>query len=348
MTIRKVLIANRGEIAVRIEKACARAGLQSVAVYAEPDRGGLHSRFADEAYPLGSTSLDKDLLGSSASARQAYLDATMLLRIARKNRVDAIHPGYGFFAEDPDFARQVIDARLAWIGPSPAALETVTAFNRSLAPEGARVDPARHIEIQLLGDSHGEVIVVGTRDGSVRHLGHALIAESPAPFLRAQVRRDLETAALAAVSALGVVVAGPLTAEFDLGEDGSFALTRLTPRLTVGHPCTEEAYNLDLVRAQLRIAAGEGLWLQGPLPAVTQAATVRVDAADHDLDLLEHRAAFIALPDTRLVRVDAGITQGQAVSDEFDTPLVKLTAAAETRFEALEALREAMLGVVID
>ena len=320
--IRKVLIANRGEIAVRIARACTDAGIASVAVYAEPDREALHVRLADEAYALG-----------GARAADTYLDAAKILDVAQRCGADAVHPGYGFLAENADFAQAVLDAGLVWVGPPPAAIaalgdkvsarhiaqrvgaplapgtpdpvagldevhafvaehglpivvkaafggggrglkvvrsadevdaqfesavrEAVAAFGRGECFVERYLDAPRHVETQCLADAHGGVVVVSTRDCSLQRRHQKLVEEAPAPFLTADQERVLREASTAILREAGYVGAG--TCEFLVAGDGTVSFLEVNTRLQVEHPVTEEVSGIDLVREQLRIAAGEPL-----------------------------------------------------------------------------------------
>ncbi len=325
--MRKVLIANRGEIAVRVARACRDAGLASVAVYADPDRDALHVREADEAYALGG-----DTPGTS------YLDMAKVLDAARQSGADAIHPGYGFLSENAIFAQAVIDAGLIWIGPPPAAIdalgdkvqarhiaqrvgaplvpgtadpvesadevvafaeehglpvaikaafggggrgmkvartieeipelydsavrEAVTAFGRGECFVERYLDKPRHVETQCLADSHGNVVVVSTRDCSLQRRNQKLVEEAPAPFLTdEQVDADLRLQQ-GDLREAGYVGAG--TCEFLVGQDGTISFLEVNTRLQVEHPVTEEVAGVDLVREQFRIADGEALGFDDP------------------------------------------------------------------------------------
>src|SRR6187402_2928999 len=314
-----VLIANRGEIAVRIIRACADAGLTSIAVYADPDRDAQHVRLADEAFSLG-----------GATARETYLDVDKLLDVAERSGAEAVHPGYGFLSENADFARAVIAAGLVWIGPPPAAIEAlgdkvsarhiaqragaplvpgtpdpvetadevvafarehglpvaikaafggggrglkvartleeipelfdsatreaVSAFGRGECFVERFLDKPRHVEAQVLADTHGNVVVVGTRDCSLQRRHQKLVEEAPAPFLSDDQRERIHTSAKAICREAGYHGAG--TVEYLVGQDGSISFLEVNTRLQVEHPVSEETSGLDLVREQFRIADG--------------------------------------------------------------------------------------------
>ncbi|HEY0507888.1 MAG TPA: biotin carboxylase N-terminal domain-containing protein, partial [Blastococcus sp.] len=309
--MQKVLIANRGEIAVRVARACKDEGLISVAVYAEPDRDALHVRVADEAFALGGT-----------TPGDSYLVIDKILDAAKRSGADAIHPGYGFLSENADFARAVIDAGLTWIGPSPEAIialgdkvqarhiatkagaplvpgtkdpvggadevvafaeehglpvaikaafggggrglkvartieeipelfdsavrEAVSAFGRGECFVERFLDKPRHVEAQVLADTHGNVIVVGTRDCSLQRRNQKLVEEAPAPFLTDDQRERIHSSAKAICTEAGYYGAG--TVEYLVGVDGSISFLEVNTRLQVEHPVSEETAGIDLVR----------------------------------------------------------------------------------------------------
>ena len=320
--MKKVLIANRGEIAVRIVRACADYGVASVAVYADVDLNALHARLADEAYGLDGT-----------RPADTYLNIAKLLAVAARCGADAVHPGYGFLSESADFARAVIDAGLIWIGPPPAAIEAlgnkvrarqiaqevgaplvagtagpvanaqevvafaeqhglpiaikaayggggrglkvawrldevadlyesavreaVTAFGRGECFVEQFLDRSRHVEAQVIADTHGSVVVLGTRDCSLQRRNQKLVEEAPAPFLSDAQRERIHSAAQAICQRAGYVGAG--TVEFLLGASGTISFLEVNTRLQVEHTVTEETTGIDLVVEQLRIADGLAL-----------------------------------------------------------------------------------------
>src|SRR3954470_10047722 len=326
-SIKKVLIANRGEIAVRIARACTDSGIASVAVYADPDRDALHVKVADEAYALG---------GSTPG--ESYLVQEKLLDVARQSGADAVHPGYGFLAENASFAQAVIDAGLVWIGPGPQAIdslgdkvkarhiatkagaplvpgtkdpvsgadevvefaredglpvaikaayggggrglkgarameeipdlydspvrEAVTAFGRGECFVERFLDHPRHVETQCLADSHGDVVVVSTRDCSLQRRNQKLVEEAPAPFLSPGQEAELYRASKAILRAAGYVGAG--TCEFLVGPDGTISFLEVNTRLQVEHCVSEEVSGIDLVREQFRLAVGEPIGYGDP------------------------------------------------------------------------------------
>ncbi|MQA85288.1 MAG: ATP-grasp domain-containing protein [Streptosporangiales bacterium] len=404
--MRKVLIANRGEIAVRIGRACRDAGLTSVAVYAEPDLDALHVRIADEAYALG---------GSTAA--DSYLDVEKVLRAAKDAGADAVHPGYGFLAENADFADAVVDAGLIWIGPPAAAIralgdkvrarqiarqvgaplaagtpnpvsgaEEVTAFAREhglpIAIKAAfggggrglkvartyeeipdmydsavreataafgrgecfverYLDRPRHVETQVLADGHGNVVVISTRDCSLQRRHQKLVEEAPAPFLHPDQERTLYEASKAIMAEAGYVGAG--TCEFLVGGDGSVSFLEVNTRLQVEHPVTEEVSGIDLVREQLRVAAGEEIGYRDP-PLRGHAIEFRINGEDPGRN-------FFPVPGTVVrwnppagpgVRLDSGVEPGSVIGQAFDSLLAKLIVTGRDRTEALQRARRAL------
>ena len=410
--MRKVLIANRGEIAVRIARACRDAGLGSVAIYADQDRDALHVRVADEAFALnGSTPGD------------SYLVVDKILEIAQQSGADAVHPGYGFLAENAGFAQSVIDAGLTWIGPPPAAIdslgdkvkarhiaeragaplvagtkepvkdadevvafakehgvpvaikaayggggrglkvartieeipelfdsavrEAVGAFGRGECFVEKYLDKPRHVETQCLADSHGNVVVVSTRDCSLQRRHQKLVEEAPAPFLSDEQNAELYRASKAILSEAGYVGAG--TCEFLVGQDGTISFLEVNTRLQVEHPVTEEVTGIDLVREMFRIADGEALGYDDP--AVRgHSFEFRINAEDAGRNFLPapgHVTTFQP-PSGPGVRLDSGVEEGGEVVGAFDSMLAKLVVSGATRRQALERSRRALAEFVVD
>ncbi|WP_022924957.1 acetyl/propionyl/methylcrotonyl-CoA carboxylase subunit alpha [Serinicoccus marinus] len=406
MPISKVLIANRGEIAVRIARACADAGLGSVAVYAEPDRDALHVKVADEAYALG---------GSTPG--ESYLLQEKLLDVARQAGANAVHPGYGFLAENASFAQAVIDAGLTWIGPSPEAIdslgdkvkarhialeaeaplvpgttdpvdgpdevvafatehglpvaikaayggggrglkvartmeeipdlfdsavrEAVTAFGRGECFVERFLDRPRHVETQCLADQHGNVVVVSTRDCSLQRRNQKLVEEAPAPFLSEEQHAELVRASKAILRQAGYVGAG--TCEFLVGPEGDISFLEVNTRLQVEHPVTEEVTGVDLVREQFRIADGEELGYDDPVPHA-HSFEFRLNAEDAGRDFMPAPGTALVFrpPSGPGVRLDSGVLEGDTVAGAFDSMLAKLIVTGRTRQQALERSRRAL------
>ena len=412
MPISKVLIANRGEIAVRIARACKDAGLGSVAVYAEPDRDSLHVKVADEAYALGGT-----------TPGDSYLVQEKLLDVARQAGADAVHPGYGFLAENASFAQAVLDAGLVWIGPGPEAIdalgdkakakhiavragaplapgtkdpvkdadevvalaeefglpvaikavyggggrglkvartmeeipelfdsavrEAVTAFGRGECLVEKFLDKPRHVETQFLADQHGNVIVVSTRDCSLQRRNQKLVEEAPAPFLTEEQRAELVRASKAILKEAGYVGAG--TCEFLVAQDGTISFLEVNTRLQVEHPVTEEVTGIDLVREQFRIADGEELGYEDPVPHA-HSFEFRINGEDAGRDFMPAPGTVMrmSVPSGPGVRWDAGIVEGDTVAGAFDSMIAKLIVTGRTREEALERSRRALAELVVE
>jgi acetyl-CoA/propionyl-CoA carboxylase biotin carboxyl carrier protein len=403
--VRKVLIANRGEIAVRVARACRDAGLTSVAIYADPDRDALHVQVADEAYALG---------GSTPG--ESYLDITKVIDVARRAGADAVHPGYGFLSENAAFATAVADAGLTWIGPPPEAIEAlgdkvkarhiaqdvgaplapgtadpvggvdevlafadehglpvaikaafggggrglkvardrdeipelfdsavreaVAAFGRGECFVERYLDRPRHVETQVIADTHGEVVVVGTRDCSLQRRHQKVVEEAPAPFLTSEQQQRLYDASKAIIRAAGYVGAG--TCEFLVARDGTVSFLEVNTRLQVEHPVTEETAGVDLVRAQFLIADGQRLRGSDPAPR-GHAIEFRINAEDPGRNFLPApgRITKWQPPSGPGVRLDAGYVVGDTVPGNFDSLLAKLIVTGATRREAIERSRRA-------
>jgi acetyl-CoA/propionyl-CoA carboxylase, biotin carboxylase, biotin carboxyl carrier protein len=403
----KVLVANRGEIAVRVVRACRDAGIASVAVYADPDRDAPFVRLADEAFALG---------GSTAA--ESYLDFDKVIGAARQAGADAIHPGYGFLSENAGFAQAVIDAGITWIGPTPQAIrdlgdkvtarhiamragaplvpgtpdpvsgpeeveafaeeyglpiaikaafggggrgmkvarekgeirelyesavrEAVAAFGRGECFVERYLDKPRHVEAQVLADTHGNVIVVGTRDCSLQRRFQKLVEEAPAPFLTDEQRATIHESAKAICKEAGYHGAG--TVEFLVGQDGLISFLEVNTRLQVEHPVSEETSGLDLVREQFRIAEGEVLnLLEDPQPR-GHSIEFRINGEDAGRNFLPAPGTVTALtlPSGPGVRVDAGVEAGSVIGGQFDSLLAKLIVTGSDRAQALERSRRAL------
>ncbi|MCW5952435.1 MAG: ATP-grasp domain-containing protein [Propionibacteriaceae bacterium] len=412
MPITKVLVANRGEIAVRVIRAARDAGLASVAVYADPDADALFVRLADEAFAL-----------NGLTPAETYLDVGKLLAVAERSGADAVHPGYGFLAENAGFARAVIDAGLTWIGPPPSAIEAlgdkvrarhiaqrvgaplvpgtadpvasaddvvafatehglpiaikaafggggrglkiartlaevpemfesatreaVTAFGRGECFVERYLDRPRHVETQCLADSHGNVVVISTRDCSLQRRHQKLVEEAPAPFLTEEQIERLYAASKAILREAGYVGAG--TCEFLVGLDGTLSFLEVNTRLQVEHPVSEEVTGIDLVREMFRIADGEELGYDDP--------AVRGHSIEFRINAEDAGRSFLPAPGTLTtwqpptgpgVRVDAGYTAGMAVPGAFDSLVAKIIVTGATRRQAIERSRRALAETVLE
>ncbi|MFE5185159.1 acetyl/propionyl/methylcrotonyl-CoA carboxylase subunit alpha [Streptomyces sp. NPDC056628] len=404
--MRKVLIANRGEIAVRVARACRDAGIASVAVYADPDRDALHVRAADEAFALG---------GDTPAT--SYLDIGKVLAAAREAGADAVHPGYGFLSENADFAQAVLDAGLIWIGPPPQAIrdlgdkvaarhiaqragaplvagtsdpvsgadevvafaeehglpiaikaafggggrglkvartleevperydsavrEAVAAFGRGECFVERYLDKPRHVETQCLADTHGNVVVVSTRDCSLQRRHQKLVEEAPAPFLSEEQVRQLYSASKAILKEAGYVGAG--TVEFLVGVDGTISFLEVNTRLQVEHPVTEEVAGIDLVREMFRIADGEELGYGDPVLR-GHSFEFRINGEDPGRGFLPAPGTVttFAPPSGPGVRLDAGVESGSVIGPAWDSLLAKLVVTGATREQALQRAARAL------
>ncbi|CAM5716903.1 acetyl/propionyl/methylcrotonyl-CoA carboxylase subunit alpha [Streptomyces pseudogriseolus] len=404
--MRKVLIANRGEIAVRVARACRDAGIASVAVYADPDRDALHVRAADEAFALG---------GDTPAT--SYLDIDKVLKAARESGADAIHPGYGFLSENAEFAQAVLDAGLIWIGPPPQAIrdlgdkvaarhiaqragaplvagtpdpvsgadevvafaeehglpiaikaafggggrglkvartleevpelydsavrEAVAAFGRGECFVERYLDKPRHVETQCLADSHGNVVVVSTRDCSLQRRHQKLVEEAPAPFLSDAQVEELYRSSKAILKEAGYVGAG--TVEFLVGADGTISFLEVNTRLQVEHPVTEEVSGIDLVREMFRIADGEELGYGDP-ELRGHSFEFRINGEDPGRNFLPAPGTVttFAPPSGPGVRLDAGVESGSVIGPAWDSLLAKLIVTGATREQALQRAARAL------
>ena len=407
-SFRKVLVANRGEIAVRVCRTLQAMSLPSVAVYSDADRGAPHVRAAGEAVRIG-----------PAAPAESYLNGAAILDAARATGADAIHPGYGFLSQSASFARACGEAGVTFIGPSPDAMERLgdkESSRRAAARYGVpvipgaedvpdagraraeaarigfpvllkaagggggrgmrRVDsadalveafesarreamasfgndrifveklihPARHVEIQILGDGK-DAVALGERECSLQRRYQKVLEESPSTAVTAAVRGAMERAAVALARDAGY--AGAATVEFLLGPAGSFYFLEVNTRLQVEHPVTEVRFGLDLVRAQIEIAAGGAL--PNPVAPQGHAIEARLNAEDPYHGYLPQSGTILLLdwPKGEGVRVDAGIASGQTIQTHYDSLLAKIVAHGATRDEARARLRAALAGLTL-
>ncbi|MCA9797930.1 MAG: acetyl-CoA carboxylase biotin carboxylase subunit [Cyanobacteria bacterium HKST-UBA04] len=415
--IQKVLMANRGEIAVRVIKTLRAMGIATVAVYSDADAQACHVRHADEAHALG-----------GQAPADTYLNIDKLLAIAQASGCDAIHPGYGFLSENAAFARACQSAGVTFIGPTPTVIEQMgdkLLSKQLMQAAGVPVVPSwqgdvsdlkaaqkavvdlglpvlvkaaaggggkgmrliesiddlaaglaaasreaqkafgdarvfvekfivgpRHIEFQVFGDTHGNVVHLFERDCSIQRRHQKIIEESPSPKLDATLRQAMAQAAVAAASAVGYTNAG--TVEFIVGQDGGFYFLEMNTRLQVEHPVTELVTGQDLVEWQVRVARGEALPLSQD--AITQrghALECRVYAEDPAQNFMPSTGPLLVYqaPTGPNVRLDSGVEAGDEVTVHYDPMLAKLITYGATRQAALDAMAEALktypvLGVV--
>ena len=411
--IETVLVANRGEIAVRVMRAAKVMGLKTVAVYSDADAKAMHTRSADIAVPLG-----------GMTAAESYLNIEAILEAARKTNADAIHPGYGFLSENTAFAAACSEANVLFIGPPASAVkvmgdkalakramlsagvpcipgyqgedqsdETLTqqiqemglpvmvkaaaggggrgmrlvqtddellqaielarseaerAFGNSDLIIESAIKGARHVEVQVFADNHGNVIHLGERDCSLQRRHQKIVEESPCPVMTTELRQEMGMAAVEAARAVEYVGAG--TVEFLLDAKGNFFFLEMNTRLQVEHPVTEAVTGFDLVQWQIRIAQGE------PLPAVQDdvdlfghAIEVRLCAEDTTAGFLPSSGpvSLFNVPQTEGLRVDTGIETGDIVSPFYDSMVAKIIAWGETREEARLRLCSALRGTAL-
>ena len=408
--IRRVLIANRGEIARRIIRTCRAMGIGSVAIYSDADAHALHVREADFAEPIG-----------PAPASQSYLNIPRVIEAARRSGADAVHPGYGFLSERAEFSDACAEAGLTFVGPPASVIrdmgsktaarsmmiaagvpvvpgntpadQSATSISKTVRAVGlpallkasaggggkgmrivreaseiddaivaARteaerafgdgtlyverlIERARHIEVQIFGDTHGNVVHVLERDCSLQRRHQKVIEEAPAPRLSAKVRATLLDAAVAAARAVGYVNAG--TIEFILegeGDEARFYFLEMNTRLQVEHPVTEAITGLDLVRAQLLVASGEPLpFTQSDVRPNGHAIECRVYAEDARRLLPQSgRLLMYREPAGDGIRVDAGVAEGDTVTVHYDPLISKLITQGATRDEAVERMMSAL------
>jgi acetyl-CoA carboxylase, biotin carboxylase subunit len=409
----KVLIANRGEIALRVIRACRELGIQAVAVYSEADRESLHVRFADDDVCIG-----------PPPARESYLNIPRLIAAAEITGADAIHPGYGFLAENAEFAETCAASNITFIGPTPeqirvmgdkaAARSAMTRVGVPIVPgtpgpiedsdealgfaqkigfpviikaaaggggKGMRVAndaddfarafqlarsealsafgngdvyvekylaKPRHIEFQILGDRHGNVIHLGERDCSVQRRHQKLIEEAPSPAMTEDLRARMGDAAVRGAKAIDYVGAG--TIEMLLDQDGSFFFMEMNTRIQVEHPVTEMLTGVDLVKEQIRVAAGEPLSVLEMPPLRGHVIECRVNAEDpaRNFQPSPGRIDVFHPPGGPGVRLDTHAYAGYTVSPYYDSLIAKLICQGRDRQEAVRRMQMALEGFIIE
>jgi acetyl-CoA carboxylase biotin carboxylase subunit len=409
----KVLIANRGEIALRVIRACRELGLQTVAVYSEADRESLHVRFADDDVCIG-----------PAPARESYLNIPRIIAAAEITGADAIHPGYGFLAENAEFAEICAASNITFIGPTPSQIRTMgdkaaaraamiavgvpvvpgspgpvddvdeagrfaaeigypviikaaaggggkgmrvardaddfsrsfqlarsealSAFGNGAVYVEKYLDRPRHIEFQILGDSHGNVIHLGERDCSVQRRHQKLVEEAPSPAMTPDLRQRMGDAAVKGAKAIDYVGAG--TMEMLLDEDGSYYFMEMNTRIQVEHPVTEMLTGVDLVKEQIRVAGGEPLSVKKMPPLRGHVIECRVNAEDpsHNFQPSPGRVEVFHPPGGPGVRVDSHIYAGYTVPPFYDSMIAKLICHGADRTEAIAKMQNALDMFVLE
>ena len=410
--IKKILIANRGEIALRIIRTCKEMDIKTVAVYSEVDKNSLHVRFADEAVCIG-----------PASVTQSYLNIPRIIAAAEITNSDAIHPGYGFLAENAEFAEICIDSKIIFIGPTPEMIRfmgdklaarnnikkigvsviggsenSVKNFNeareaaekigfpvilKASAGGGGKgmrtvkelshlesalnmtkseakssfgndeiyieklVESPRHIEIQILGDTHGNLIHIGERDCTIQRRHQKLIEETPSPFLNEETRVKIQEAALKVAGAIGYINAG--TVEFLVDDKQNFYFMEMNTRLQVEHPITEEVTNIDFIKEQIRIAQGQKI-SRKKIKFDGYSIECRINAEDPDKNFKPSGGIITAFhsPGGYGVRLDTHCYAGYKVPPNYDSLLGKLVVLADSRIEAIKRMSRALEEFIVE
>lgn len=410
----KILIANRGEIAIRIMRACRELGIKTVAVYSTADRSALHAQIADEAVCIG-----------PAATKDSYLNTQALLAACELTHAEAIHPGFGFLSENANFARLCAKCGIKFIGPAPEVMDAMgdkanakktmvsagvpvvpgsdgvvatideakkicaeigyPVMVKASAGGGGRgirlvereadleaqytaaqqealqffgndevyiekfiVDP-RHVEIQLLADEHGNVVHLGERECSLQRKNQKVLEESPSPIMTAELREKMGSAAVAAAKASGYSNAG--TIEFLVDADKNFYFMEMNTRIQVEHPVTELVTGVDLVKAQIRVAAGEKLWLtQDDVKVTGHAIECRINAEDprHNFRPCPGKIKSLHVPGGFGVRIDSAVYSGYEITPFYDSMIGKLIVNAPTREEAIMKMRVALSEFIIE
>lgn len=410
----KILIANRGEIALRIIRACREMGIQSVCVYSEADRDGAWLDLADEAYCIG-----------PAASAKSYLDISRIMSAAEVSDVDAIHPGYGFLAENDHFAEVCESSNIKFIGPSAEAIrllgnkssaralaieaevpllpgtkdlveteeeaveiaedigypvivkataggggrgmrvahneialvngyrqarsEAATAFGNDGVYIEKFLERPRHVEIQIISDSHGNYVYCGERDCSLQRRHQKLVEEAPSPVMTPELRKTMGEAAVRLCKHAGYVTAG--TAEFLLDKDNNFYFMEVNTRIQVEHPVSELVTRTDLIEAQIMAAAGEKLpFTQADVEVRGHAIEVRINAEDpdHDFRPSPGRITDLFIPGGPGVRWDSHIKPGYSIPPNYDSMVGKLLVFADTRERAIKRMSRALRELKID
>ncbi|MBS7370170.1 MAG: acetyl-CoA carboxylase biotin carboxylase subunit [Oscillospiraceae bacterium] len=410
----KILIANRGEIAIRIMRACRELGIKTVAVYSEADRSALHAQIADEAICIG-----------PAATKDSYLNTKAIIAACEVTHAEAIHPGFGFLSENADFARLCRACGITFIGPSPEVMDamgdkahakqTMVSAGVPVVPGSdgvvATVDDAkkicaeigypvmvkasaggggrgirlvereedleasyiaaqqealqffgndevyiekfivnpRHIEIQLLADNHGNVVHLGERDCSLQRRNQKVLEESPSPIMTEELRARMGAAAVSAAKVSGYQNAG--TIEFLVDKDKNFYFMEMNTRIQVEHPVTEFVTGIDLVKAQIRVAAGEPLWFtQDDVKLTGHAIECRINAEDprHNFRPCPGKIKSLHVPGGFNVRIDSAVYAGYEITPFYDSMIAKILVKGGDRAEAIMKMRVALSELIID
>ncbi len=405
---KRILIANRGEIAVRIARACRELDIETVAVYSAADRESLHVKYADHAYPIG-----------PAPSIQSYLSIDRIIEVCKKSRAEAVHPGYGFLAENAAFAQRCKDEGIVFIGPSPQVIDQmgdkvkarqimkgagvpvvpgsdgiltseeevlktiesigypcmlkavaggggkglrlvrrpreVSSAFRAVGSEASSsfgdarlyvekfIEKPRHVEIQILADSYGHVIHLYDRECSIQRRHQKVLEESPAPGMDDRTRRRIGRIAIQGARAVGYVGAGTL--EFLLDQEQNFYFLEMNTRLQVEHAVTERVVGIDLVKAQIEVAAGGYLpWRQRHITQTGHAIECRIYAEDPERDFMPcpGKIEGLRLPEGLGLRNDCGVYEGAEVPIYYDPMIAKLITWGENRIEAILRMRRAL------
>ena len=406
---KRILIANRGEIAVRIIRACQELDIETVAVYSDADANALHVRLADMAVNVG-----------PEDALESYLNKDAILKAARETHADAIHPGYGFLSEDADFAEQVTEAGITWIGPMPETIRLVgdkDIARASIAPSGIPMakgsDPltsneeaikvaaevgypvilkpvsggggkgmcvahdendlknilnllvditktkyyfehyierSRHIEVQIVADNYGEVLHLGERECSLQRRNQKLLEESPSIALTQDMRNRVGRLAVKAAKSVHYSNIGTVEFLLDLSNN-EFYFMEINPRIQVEHGITEAVTGIDLVRTQIRIAAGEALEItQEDVNFTGHAIECRINAEDPDNNFMPcpGQITFLHEPSGPRVRFDSGVTAGLSIEPYYDSMIAKIIVHGRTRGDAIKIMERALKEFRID
>lgn len=410
----KILIANRGEIAIRIMRACRELGIKTVAVYSSADKSALHAQIADEAVCIG-----------PAATKDSYLNTKAIIAACELTHAEAIHPGFGFLSENANFARLCEKCGIKFIGPAPEVMDAMgdkanakktmvsagvpvvpgsdgvvatiddakkicaeigyPVMVKASAGGGGRgirlvereedleaqytaaqqealqffgndevyiekfiVDP-RHVEIQLLADEHGNVVHLGERECSLQRKNQKVLEESPSPIMTPELRERMGKAAVAAAKVSGYQNAG--TIEFLVDKDRNFYFMEMNTRIQVEHPVTELVTGIDLVKAQIRIAAGEELWFtQDDVKLSGHAIECRINAEDprHNFRPCPGKIKSLHIPGGFGVRIDTAVYTGYEITPFYDSMIGKMLVTAPTREEAIMKMRVALSEFIIE